>query len=50
MLLIAMIGLAIVWVVVVAIVVALCMGAAQGDRQLRDGQTGSTGFLRLIAG
>jgi hypothetical protein len=53
MLLIALIGLVVVWVAVIAVVVALCVGAAQGDRQLRDGQaagTSGSGLLRLIAG
>ena len=50
MLLIALIGLAVLWVAVVAMVVALCVGAAQGDRQLREARTGRPGFLRLIAG
>jgi hypothetical protein len=49
MLLIAVIGLAILWTVVVAVVLALCVGAALGDRQVRDGPARRTRF-RLIAG
>jgi hypothetical protein len=50
MLLIALIGLVVVWVTVIALVVAVCVGAARGDRQLRESRAGRPGFLRLIAG
>lgn len=50
MLTIVLIGLAVVWVVVTVIVVALCMGAAEGDRQMSDERAGAASLLRLIAG
>jgi hypothetical protein len=55
MLLIALVGLAAVWVAVLAIVLGLCVSAAQGDRELADRQdfpqtagVGGTRFMRLI--
>jgi hypothetical protein len=47
MLLIVLAGLIVVWVVVVAAVVALCVGAADGDRQLGNAGAGRT-LLRLV--
>jgi hypothetical protein len=55
MLLIALAGLAAVWVAVLAIVLGLCVTAAQGDRELADRRdlpqtprVGGTRFVRLI--
>jgi hypothetical protein len=50
MLLILLAGLLVVWVAVIVAVVALCAGAARGDRELRDARSDGGRRLRLIAG
>jgi hypothetical protein len=44
MLLIALAGLALVWTVVAAVVVGLCVSAANGDRVLLGSQGASAGY------